>query len=54
MNTIFSYFKEKPIQSITDLCNEFTLYQLMISIEPNLKKNERINRRRNKKPRKKN
>ena len=38
MNTIFSYFKEKPIQSITDLCNEFTLYQLMISIEPNLKK----------------
>ena len=40
MNTIFSYFKEKPIKSIYDLCNEFTLYQLMLSIEPNLKKIE--------------
>ena len=40
MNTIFSFFKEKPIKSIYDLCNEFTLYQLMISIEPNLKKIE--------------
>ena len=38
MNTIFSYFKEKPIKSIFDLCNEFTLYQLLLSIEPNLKK----------------
>ena len=38
MNTIFSYFKEKPIKSIFDLCNEFTLYQLILSIEPNLKK----------------
>ena len=38
MNTIFSYFKEKPIKSIFDLYNEFTLYQLMLSIEPNLKK----------------
>ena len=40
MNTIFTFFKEKPIKSITDLCNDFTLYQLMISIEPNLKKIE--------------
>ena len=40
MNTIFSFFKEKPIKSIFDLCNEFTLYQLMLSIEPNLKKIE--------------
>ena len=40
MNTIFSYFKEKIIKSLYDLCNEFTLYQLMISIEPNLKKIE--------------
>ena len=40
MNTIFSFFKEKPIKSIYDLCNEFTLYQLMSSIEPNLKKIE--------------
>ena len=38
MNTIFSYFKEKLIKSIFDLCNEYTLYQLMLSIEPNLKK----------------
>ena len=38
MNTIFSYFKEKPIKSIFDLCNEFTLYQILLSIEPNLKK----------------
>ena len=40
MNTIFSYFKEKIIKSLYDLCNEFTLYQLMLSIEPNLKKIE--------------
>ena len=40
MNTIFSFFKEKPIKTIYDLCNEFTLYQLMLSIEPNLKKIE--------------
>ena len=40
MNTIFSFFKEKPIKSIYDLCNEFTLYQLMLSIEPNQKKIE--------------
>ena len=38
MNTIFSYFKDKLIKSIFDLCNEYTLYQLMLSIEPNLKK----------------
>lgn len=38
MNTIFSFFKEKPIKSLSELCNEFTLYQLMLSIEPNLKK----------------
>ena len=35
MNTIFSYFKEKIIKSLYDLCNEFTLYQLMLSIEKN-------------------
>ena len=38
MNTIFSFFKEKPIKSLSEICNEFTLYQLMLSIEPNLKK----------------
>ena len=38
MNTIFSFFKEKPIKSLSELCNEFTLYQLILSIEPNLKK----------------
>ena len=42
MNTIFDYFKEKQITSIYDLCNEFTLYNLIISIEPNLKKVELI------------
>ena len=42
MNTIFDYFKDKPITSIYDLCNEFTLYNLIISIEPNLKKVELI------------
>ena len=40
MNTIFDYFKEKPIKSIYDLCNEFILYNLIISIEPNIKKVE--------------
>ena len=38
MNTIFSFFKDKPIKSLIDLCNEFTLYPLMLSIEPSLKK----------------
>ena len=38
MNTIFDFFKEKPIKSIYDLCNEFTLQNLLLSIEPNLKK----------------
>ena len=38
MNTIFDYFKEKQITSIYDLCNEFLLYNLIISIEPNIKK----------------
>ena len=40
MNTIFDYFKDKPIKSIYDLCNEFILYNLIISIEPNLPKVE--------------
>ena len=40
MNTIFDYFKDKPIKTIYDLCNEFILYNLIISIEPNLKKVE--------------
>ena len=40
MNIIFDYFKDKPIKSIYDICNEFTLYNLLLSIEPNLKKLE--------------
>ena len=40
MNTIFDYFENNPIKSIYDLCNEFTLYNLIISIEPNFKKIE--------------
>ena len=40
MNTIFDYFKDKPIKSIYDLCNEFILYNLITSIEPNLAKVE--------------
>ena len=40
MNTIFDYFEKDSIKSIYDLCNEFTLYNLIISIEPNFKKIE--------------
>ena len=40
MNTIFNYFKDKPIKSILDLCNEFTLHHIMLSIEPSLNKIE--------------
>ena len=42
MNTIFDYFKDRPIKSIYDLCNEFILYNLIVSIEPNLKKVELV------------
>ncbi len=40
MNTIFAYFKDNPIKNILDLCNEFTLQHLMLSIEPSLTKVE--------------
>ena len=40
MNTIFAYFKDNPIKNILDLCNEFTLQRLMLSIEPSLTKVE--------------
>ena len=40
MNTIFVYFKDNPIKNILDLCNEFTLQHLMLSIEPSLTKVE--------------
>lgn len=40
MNTIFVYFKDNPIKNILDLCNEFTLQRLMLSIEPSLPKVE--------------
>ena len=42
MNTIFDYFKDRPIKTIYDLCNEFILYNLILSIEPNLKKVELV------------
>lgn len=40
MNTIFVYFKDNPIKNILDLCNEFTLQHVMLSIEPSLTKVE--------------